>query len=389
MKLRPPAEADFSTRLRSTAVTARVGTWLGVCFLIAFVTGLISHYAQEPSQPIPFPTRPVWLYQVTQGLHVVTGTAAVPLLLVKLWSVYPKLFAMPPRRLKALMIEVAERTIVAVLVATAIFQLVSGLQNISHWYTWPFSFRPVHYAAGWLVTGALLLHIATKLPLIRNAYSRPVDEPDDVEDDAEPELVGAGRLGRRGLLRATWAATAVAVLATAGTTVPFLRRVSVLGVRSGDGPQGIPINRSARAAGIGGSATSAAYRLEIVDGARTVSLTRDQILALPQRTERLPIACVEGWSATADWTGVRMRDLLDLVGATSGRDVRVVSLQRRGAFGATLLQANFADDDRTLLAVALDGETLAIDHGYPVRLIAPNRPGVLQTKWVTRLEVQA
>ena len=30
---------------------------------------------------------------------------------------------------------------------------------------------------------------------------------------------------------------------------------------------------------------------------------------------------------------------------------------------------------------------LHIDHGYPARLIAPNRPGVQQTKWVARLEV--
>ncbi|WP_148668402.1 molybdopterin-dependent oxidoreductase, partial [Streptomyces sp. WAC05950] len=27
-----------------------------------------------------------------------------------------------------------------------------------------------------------------------------------------------------------------------------------------------------------------------------------------------------------------------------------------------------------------------LDHGYPARIIAPNRPGVLQTKWVGRLE---
>ena len=54
---------------------------------------------------------------------------------------------------------------------------------------------------------------------------------------------------------------------------------------------------------------------------------------------------------------------------------------------ATILQGNFADDDRTLIALALNGEPLAIDHGYPARLIAPNRPGVLQTKWVHRLEV--
>ncbi|MEP7092226.1 MAG: molybdopterin-dependent oxidoreductase [Nocardioidaceae bacterium] len=35
----------------------------------------------------------------------------------------------------------------------------------------------------------------------------------------------------------------------------------------------------------------------------------------------------------------------------------------------------------------LNGEALSIDHGYPARLIAPNRPGVLQTKWVARIEV--
>jgi DMSO/TMAO reductase YedYZ molybdopterin-dependent catalytic subunit len=54
-----------------------------------------------------------------------------------------------------------------------------------------------------------------------------------------------------------------------------------------------------------------------------------------------------------------------------------------------VLQANFAADDRTLLALGLAGEPLALDHGYPCRLIAPNRPGVLQTKWVERLEVLA
>ena len=52
------------------------------------------------------------------------------------------------------------------------------------------------------------------------------------------------------------------------------------------------------------------------------------------------------------------------------------------------LRGNFADDDpHTLLALDLEGEPLSIDHGYPCRLIAPDRPGVLQTKWVGRLEV--
>ena len=43
----------------------------------------------------------------------------------------------------------------------------------------------------------------------------------------------------------------------------------------------------------------------------------------------------------------------------------MTSLQQHGAFRVTHLPAQFADDDLTLLALALDGETLSIDHGYP------------------------
>jgi DMSO/TMAO reductase YedYZ molybdopterin-dependent catalytic subunit len=84
---------------------------------------------------------------------------------------------------------------------------------------------------------------------------------------------------------------------------------------------------------------------------------------------------------------VRFSELLDLVGAPHDALVKLVSLQQRGAFGTTELPASFARDGLTLLALRLNGEVLDIDHGYPCRLIAPNRPGVFQTKWVTRIEV--
>ena len=35
----------------------------------------------------------------------------------------------------------------------------------------------------------------------------------------------------------------------------------------------------------------------------------------------------------------------------------------------------------------INGETLSLDHGYPARLISPARAGVLQTKWLSRIEV--
>ncbi len=383
--LRPPTPESFTSRLRSAAVAARVGVWLGVCFGICFVTGLISHYAQDPGQPLGFPTSPAWGYRVTQGLHVVTGTAAIPLLLVKLWSVYPRLFERLPslRSAGPLAVNLVERASIAALVASAIFQLATGLLNTTQWLPWDFSFRRTHYAVAWVAIGSLLVHIAVKLPLTRAVLRADVD---DTGHD-RPSATRPGALSRRGLLRATWAAAGVAVVATAGATVPFLRKVSVLAVRSGEGPQGVPVNKSAAAAEVTDLARDPDWSLSVTHGSDTLRLTRADLLAMPQRTESLPIACVEGWSASATWTGVRLRDVLDLIGAPAGRDVVATSLQPSGPFRVTTLQGYFADDDRTLLALRLHDEDLALDHGFPCRLIAPNRPGVLQTKWLASLEV--
>ena len=381
--VRIPAEEDFRSSLRSPAVAARVGVWLGICFGLAFLTGLISHEAYVVHPVIPFPARPTWGYRVTQGVHVLAGTAAIPLLLVKLWTVFPKLFARPPRQLRRLVLDGLERASIAVLVAAAVFQLTTGLLNTTQWYPWGFHFRATHYAVAWVAIGALLLHIAVKLPVTRGVLGRDVDET----GHDRPTATVAGPLTRRALVRSALLASGVAVLATAGSTVPALRKVSVLGVRSGNGPAGIPINKSAKAADVLATALSPDYSLVVAYDALETSLSREDLERLEQHTVELPIACVEGWSANGHWTGVRVRDLLDLVGAPRGRDVRVTSLQSHGPFRTTTLPGHFADDPLTLLALRLGGEPLAIDHGYPCRLIAPDRPGVLQTKWVGRLEV--
>src|SRR4029078_12187079 len=109
--------------------------------------------------------------------------------------------------------------------------------------------------------------------------------------------------------------------------------------------------------------------------------------AVPQTPPSLPIACVEGWSAGATWSGVPVRALLDLVGAPAGSEVLVESLQEHGGERGSTLAGNFSDHPHTLLALTLDGEPLSLDHAFPCRLIAPDRPGVLQTKWVGRLQV--
>jgi DMSO/TMAO reductase YedYZ molybdopterin-dependent catalytic subunit len=364
----------FTSPLRSTRLTTHLGTALAVTFGVCFLTGLLSHLIQHPPGWFGWPARPVPLYRVTQGLHVATGLATIPLLAAKLWSVYPRLFIWAPVRDLA---HAVERLSVAALVAAALFQLVTGVLNISLWYApMPFFFPAAHYWTAWLAIGAITAHVGVKLPVIRDAR-RPAAAP-----PAQP-----GQLGRRGLLAAVAASAGVITVATVGQSVAPLSGVSLLAPRRPDtGPQRLPVNKSAAAAGVTTAARDPAYRLEVVGPAAIVRLSLADLAALPQHTANLPIACVEGWSADATWTGVRLRDLAELSGVdTRQAEAHVESLQRGGRWRAATVPAAHLNDPLTLLALRLHGEPLHPDHGYPCRLIAPNRPGVLQTKWVARI----
>ncbi|GAA1906806.1 molybdopterin-dependent oxidoreductase [Williamsia serinedens] len=238
----------------------------------------------------------------------------------------------------------------------------------------------------------------TRPPTPDDPASEPTDStsanpvPRDPPPSAYARLIdphrggGSAGLSRRAILRGSVAAAGLAVLAFAGQTIPFLRWISFLAPRSGEGPQGVPINRTASAAGVVDTAQSGDYRLTVASNGVTRSLSLDDLRRMPQHTSELPIACVEGWSAQGRWRGVRLRDLIGIVGGGTDRDVRFVSLER-GLYGVSVLPANFVRNPATLVALELHDETLTIDHGFPCRLIAPNRPGVLQTKWLSRIEV--
>ncbi|MFI6869850.1 molybdopterin-dependent oxidoreductase [Nocardia sp. NPDC050406] len=355
---------------RGPAVAARVGIALGLAITTCFLTGLLSHWIQHPPTWFVWPAHPVWLYRVTQGTHVISGVIAVPLLLVKLWSVYPRLFARPlfGNPLRAL-----ERGSIAVLVGSVTFQLVTGLFNTAQNYPWKFFFTTTHYAMAYIAVGALAVHLAVKLPVVREALTRPTPAP-------------AGGVSRRAILGGAAFAAVAAGMAVAGQTVPFLRWVSVLAPRSGEGPQGVPINRTAAEAGVGERATAADYALTVILGDRRRTFTRAELAALPQHDATLPIACVEGWSASAHWSGVRLRDLLAATGEYRGGTVRFTSLEGGGLYRTSNLPRPHVLAADTLIALRLNGSELNLDHGYPCRLIAPNRPGVLQTKWLSTIE---
>jgi DMSO/TMAO reductase YedYZ molybdopterin-dependent catalytic subunit len=372
---REPAAGDSRHDERTAAI---LGMALGVAFGICFLTGVYSHFAQHPPKWLALPARPAGLYRVTQGIHVITGVATIPLLLAKLWSVYPKLIQWPPFRSLPHLIE---RVSLVPLVGGALFQLWSGVANIDLWYPLPFYFPAAHYAVAWITVGALMVHIGAKASVTRRALARTTT--DDVVDGT------VHRSDRRRFLTMVGAASGVLVAATVGMTVGPLERLAVLAPRRpSSGPQGFPVNKTAGEAGVTEAAVADSFRLEVSGNvAQPLSLSLAQLASLPQRSAELPIACVEGWSASLRWGGISLRRLLDEAGAPNDVGVVVHSLERGGLYGQSEVNATQTNDLDTLLALRVADAPLDLDHGFPVRLIAPNRPGVMQTKWISRVEV--
>ncbi|TFV89542.1 molybdopterin-dependent oxidoreductase [Blastococcus sp. CT_GayMR16] len=384
----PLREGSFTSPLHSERRAARTGLWLGLAFLVCFVTGLISHLIQNPPGWFSWPASPTWLYRFTQGLHVATGLAAIPLFLIKLWTVYPKLFEWPPAGSVS---RVVSRLSILVLVGAGAMQLLTGLMNIASWYPWGFFFTTTHYWTGWLAIGAVAVHVGAKAPEIRRGLARrgtagaaagltgeQAAERAAVDTEAETQSVS-----RRAFVVAAGLGVGAVTLTTVGQSVSPLGAVSVLSPRiPGVGPQGLPVRQTAERAKV--TDVGPDYRL-VIEGPNRLELSLDDLAAFPQRTERLPITCVEGWSANATWTGVRLSDLLAEAGLPRDTEVVVESLQEKGLYRQSTVAPPHASSPRTLLATGLNGSPLEPDHGYPVRLIAPNRPGVMQTKWVTKV----
>lgn len=376
-----PRRESFTSGLHRERVAAILGLALGVSFGICFLTGLISHVIQRPPGWLTWPARPAGFYRISQGLHIATGTASIPLLLAKLWSVYPHLWSRPAVRD---ITHLVERVALLPLVGGSLFLLFTGTVNVARWYgPMPFFFTVAHYWVAWITIGALVIHVGAKVTIVRRALSPRSPDLD------EPLVPATGGLGRRGFLATVFGTSAVIVLTTAGQTLRPLTRIGLLAPRRPDvGPQGLPVNRSAIEAAVVDAARDPDWSLS-VDGAveRPLRLDLAGLRAMPQRQATLPIACVEGWSASATWRGVRVSDLLVAAGARLGASVLVDSLEREGLYRRSTLNRLQAADPDTLLALELDGEPLHLDHGFPARLISPNRPGVMCTKWVTRLEV--
>jgi DMSO/TMAO reductase YedYZ molybdopterin-dependent catalytic subunit len=408
-----PFRRDFWTSpLRGRWLTSFLGSAMLPLLVIAALTGFLSHAAYNPGLGandvtggferglyfFSWPTDPVWLYSATQSLHVLAGFAAIPLLLAKLWSVIPRLFERPPTRSIA---HLLERISLLLLVGSSIFLFVSGVINIEYWLPFGFSFTPAHYYAALIFIGALGLHLILKLPLVASTFARegafrPLGEGIERMRAADPETDSLASpapappsISRRGFLGVVGLGSLGLVAMTAGSNLlSFARETALLSPRGqsyGDGPNDFQVNKTAATAGVTMEDGGSGWRLELLGGAAPVRLSRDDLLAMPQHTERLPIACVEGWTTWQTWSGVRLADLRAAAGIEGEANVLVESLQEGGAFRQATLSDGQIADTRSLLALRVNDAELSLDHGFPARVIVPALPGVHNTKWVKRM----
>jgi len=401
--------------LRGPWLTSVFGSVLLVGLPVVILTGLLSYIAYGPQfdQAIPadvgwlklptfdWPSRPSWLYRLTQGLHVGLGLIIIPVVLAKLWSVIPRLFAWPPLRSIA---QLVERLSLLMLVGGILFELATGVLNIQYDYIFGFSFYTAHYFGAWVFIAGFVIHVLIKLPkmitglrslsirsVLRTSRAETRPEPPDVDglvaaDPAPPTV------SRRGALALVGGGALFVAVLTAGQTLGgFTRRAALLlprGRTRGDGPNDFEVNRTAAAAAITPAETGTKWRLIITQQGKSgrMLLDRAALEAMPQHTAELPIACVEGWSTTQTWSGVRLCDLAALAGMSTPARATVRSLERLGGFNHAVLQANQVGNPDALLALRVNGVDLSMDHGYPARVIVPALPGVHNTKWVRSIE---
>lgn len=395
--------------LRGPWMTAILGSILLGPLVLVGLTGFLSHAAYQPGlgnnalvdPDLPFttffdwPTGPSWLYALTQGIHVNVGLVALPVLLAKLWSVIPRLFAWPPAATPA---EAIERTAIGLLVSSAIFLFATGIANMQYWYVFGFDFVKAHYYAAVIFVAALGAHLVIKVPVALRAYrSRGVlaplraglaeTRPEPADDDLVPARPDPPSISRRGLLAAVGGGSAALLVANVGQSVGGpLRGVAFLAPRRAGG---FPVNKTAAGARITPEMVGAGYRLVLAGGAEEVALSRDELLALEQATHRLTLGCVEGWSTRQTWTGVPLAVLAQRAGVPDAAELVVGSLQPAGVLRQATLARTQVADVRSLLALRVGGADLPLDHGYPARIIVPGLPGVHNTKWVARMEFRA
>lgn len=140
------------------------------------------------------------------------------------------------------------------------------------------------------------------------------------------------------------------------------------------------------------------WRLELggdLNG-ETLDLSLEDLKTLPQIEYIAVHSCMQGWSATAKWGGVRLRDVLVLLGprpeganyvmvTSHGLAQEMYDHRTREPFYA-VLSLDMVEEDDTILAYERNDHPLDIHLGAPLRLRVESNHGYKMVKWIKSIE---
>jgi DMSO/TMAO reductase YedYZ molybdopterin-dependent catalytic subunit len=117
-------------------------------------------------------------------------------------------------------------------------------------------------------------------------------------------------------------------------------------------------------------------------------LTLSDLMAYPTVTQAVTMSCISNriggdLIGTSNWTGARLRDVLKDLGLRP--EAEELFIEAADGFHESVAMEDLMDP-RTLLVYGMNGETLPVKHGFPLRIYIPNRYGMKQPKWITRIE---
>jgi DMSO/TMAO reductase YedYZ molybdopterin-dependent catalytic subunit len=129
----------------------------------------------------------------------------------------------------------------------------------------------------------------------------------------------------------------------------------------------------------------ASYRLEVsgkVD--HPLQLSYDDLRCMPKVEKRPQLVCQGYFVDSANWAGVPIGYILSLAGVQKG----ATRLKLTSADGySNSVQLTVADSDDNFLAYELEGQTLPLLHGFPLRAVFSHLNGNTWIKWLVKLEV--
>ncbi len=266
--------------------------------------------------------------------------------------------------------------------------------------------------------GGGIAGIATLLALgrqLRRWAGEPKARP--ARDDVDEDVAESSRLARRSFFRLAAIAAASAVILGVGARTIDAASASIQAIRAAlrlPPPRTkvtVPAGAELDIPGISPLFTPNVdfYRVDtaltvpaldpstwrlVVDGMvdQRIEITFDELLQMGLDEYAITLTCVSneiggGLVGTAIWLGVPVRDVLRLAGPSPEADM-VLSRSADGFSASTPLSSLSDDRLDAILAVAMNGEPLPAEHGFPVRMVVPGLYGyVSATKWLTELKV--